>query len=165
MGVCWSAGCGCSLHKLRHHVCLHRNKPWASQGSWFSPVRHCIASWHVIIILYRLMIQVFASKTSAQNTAISRAVSYEFRFGEHYARQLMIFSMVIMFSISTPLISPVGLLYIIMKHVVDKHNLAWINLPSKIDLKVHRSAINFVIFAVGMLQFYMTTLSVVRNLK
>ena len=77
----------------------------------------------------------------------------------------MIFSMVIMFSISTPLISPVGLLYIIMKHVVDKHNLAWINLPSKIDLKVHRSAINFVIFAVGMLQFYMTTLSVVRNLK
>ena len=115
--------------------------------------------------LYRFMIQVCASKTSAQNTAINRAVSYEFRFGEHYARQLMIFSMVIMFSISTPIISPVGLLYIIMKHVVDKHNLAWINLPSKIDLKVHRSAINFVIFAVGMLQFYMTTLSVVRNLK
>jgi len=112
-----------------------------------------------------LMIQVCVSKTSAQSAAINRAVSYEFRFGEHYARQLMIFSMVIMFSMSSPMISPFGLLYIIMKHVVDKHNLAWTNLPSKIDLKVHRSAINFVIFASGMLQFYMTTLSVVRNLK
>ena len=111
------------------------------------------------------MIRVCCSRTPAQSAAIHRAVSYEFRFGEHYARQLMIFSMVMMFSMSTPLITPFGLLYIVMKHIVDKHNLAWINLPSKIDLNVHRSAINFVIFAVGMLQFYITTLSVVRNLK
>ena len=66
---------------------------------------------------------------------------------------------------SSPLIGPFGLLYFVMKHFVDKHNLAWNNLRSKIDLEVHKSAIHFVIFAVGMLQFYMTTLSVIGNLK
>merc|ERR1712105_10496 len=78
---------------------------------------------------------------------------------------LMIFSLVIMISFSSPIITPFGLLYFLLKHVVDKHNLAWIYDPSEIDNNVHRSAINFVIFSMGMLQFYMTVLSLIRNIE
>ena len=52
------------------------------------------------MLIPRYSIQVCFSKTSASAAAIKRSVTYEFRFGEHYARQLMIFSMVIMFSMS-----------------------------------------------------------------
>ena len=45
------------------------------------------------------------------------------RFGEHYARMMLIFAMVVMFSISCPLITPFGCLYFIMKHFVDKYNI------------------------------------------
>ena len=48
------------------------------------------------------------------------------RFGEHYARMMLIFAMVVMFSISCPLITPFGCLYFIMKHFVDKYNIGTI---------------------------------------
>ena len=109
--------------------------------------------------------EVCKSKTPANSRSIQRAITYEFRFGEQYAKMLMIFSLVIMISFSSPMITPFGLLYFVLKHIVDKHNLAWIYDPSEIDNNVHRSAINFVIFSMGMLQFYMTVLSLIRNIE
>ena len=100
--------------------------------------------------------------------------------GEQYAKILMIFALIVMLSFSTPLITPfgkndfhlkcilifvLGSLYFVMKYFVDKHSLAWIYTPTEINHKVHASAINFVIYAVGFLQFYMTLCSVVRNLE
>jgi len=109
--------------------------------------------------------QVFASKTLANSKSIKRAITFEFRFGEEYAKLLTVFAMVMLFSTSSPLINPVGLLFFILKYMVDKHNLAWVYNPSEIDLNVHRAAINFVIFSVGFIQLYMTFLSAGRNLE
>ena len=106
---------------------------------------------------------LFLSKTPANAKAVQRAVTYEFRFGEHYGRMLMIFSLIIMFSFSTPMITPFGFLYFVTKYFVDKHNLAFVFKPSEIDTNMHKSAINIVIFAVGMLQFYLTTKSLIRS--
>jgi len=75
---------------------------------------------------------------------------------------LLLFAMVIMYSISCPLITPFGLVYFILKHLVDKHNLAFVYAPSKINKSVHRSAINFVIFCVTLLQVFMTSFSFIR---
>merc|ERR1712227_174781 len=111
------------------------------------------------------LFEVCKSKTPANSGAIKRAITYEFRFGEEYAKMLMIFSLVIMISFTSPIITPFGLLYFLLKHIVDKHNLAWIYDPSEIDNNVHRSAINFVIFSMGMLQFYMMVLSLIRNIE
>ena len=80
-----------------------------------------------------------------------------FRFGEQYARMLLMLSMVVMYSISCPLITPfgrffllwlegiftlnlAGLVYFVFKHLVDKHNLAFVYARSKINKKIHRFA-------------------------
>jgi len=115
--------------------------------------------------MFWYMVQVCFSRTEAESPAIQRAVTYEFRFGEQYARMLLIFAMVMMYSVSCPLITPFGLLYFILKHLVDRHNLAFVYAPSKINKKVHASAINFVIMSVGLLQFFMVAFSILRSGK
>jgi len=105
------------------------------------------------------------SRTEAESGAISRAVAVEFRFGEQYARMLLILSMVVMYSISCPLITPFGLVYFVFKHLVDKHNLAFVYERSNINKNVHRSAINFVMFSVGLLQVFMLSFSFIRSFK
>jgi len=103
------------------------------------------------------------SRTEAESGAISRAVAVEFRFGEQYARMLLMLSMVVMYSISCPLITPFGLVYFLFKHLVDKHNLAFVYERSRINKNVHRSAINFVMFSVGLLQVFMLSFSFIRS--
>ena len=45
-----------------------------------------------------------------------------------------------------------GLVYLIMKHLVDRYNIYFAYGPSKIDKDIHASAINFVMVAVILLQ-------------
>ena len=40
----------------------------------------------------------------------------------------------------------------VMKHLVDRYNIYFVYMPSKIDQKIHNSAINFVIISVILLQ-------------
>jgi len=108
---------------------------------------------------------LLTSRTQAESGAISRAVAVEFRFGEQYARLLLMLSMVVMYSISCPLITPFGLVYFVFKHLVDKRNLAFVYVRSKINQNVHRSAINFVMFSVGLLQVFMLSFSIIRSYK
>lgn len=86
-----------------------------------------------------------------------------FRFGENYARILVMFCLTVLLSLVQPIISPFGLIYFILKYVSDKHNLAWAYLPSEIDQKVHKSAIKIVIFAVVFEQIYLTALGLLRS--
>ena len=114
--------------------------------------------------LFWYLIQICASRSKADSPAIQKAIIYEFRFGEQYARMMLIFAMVVMFSISCPLITPFGCLYFILKHLVDRHNLAFVYARSKINKKVHATAINFVIMSVALLQFFMVVFSFIRSL-
>lgn len=47
----------------------------------------------------------------------------EFDFPHEYAKVLTIFAITLVFSISTPLILPFGVLYMLLKYYVDKYNL------------------------------------------
>jgi len=127
----------------------------AMVGSGLELIRFPELAWYLL--------QVCLSKSEADTPAIQREVTYEFRFGEQYARMLLIFAMVIMYSISCPLITPFGCLYFTLKYFSDRHNLAFVYAPSKINRKVHASAINFVIFSVGLLQFFMVVFSILRS--
>ena len=113
--------------------------------------------------LFWYLIQICMSRSKADTPAIRKAIKYEFRFGEQYARMMLIFAMVVMFSMSCPLITPFGLLYFILKHLVDRHNLAYVYAWSRINKKVHATAINFVIMSVALLQFFMVVFSFVRS--
>ena len=109
-------------------------------------------------------IQMCWSRSKAETPYIRSTLAvYEFRFGEQYARMMMLFCMNMLYSITCPLITPFGLLYFIIKHCVDRHNLLYAYKPSKINKKVHSTAINFVILSTVMLQFFMMMFSLIRN--
>ena len=114
--------------------------------------------------LFWYLVQICVSRSKADTPAIRKAIKYEFRFGEQYARMMLIFAMVVMFSMSCPLITPFGLLYFILKHMVDRHNLAFVYARSKINKKIHATAINFVIMSVALLQLFMVIFSFIRSL-
>ena len=71
--------------------------------------------------------------------------------------------MTMTFCISCPLITPFGCLYFITKHYVDRHNIFFVYNPSKINKKVHATAISFVVLSTIVLQFFMTILGFFRG--
>ena len=85
------------------------------------------------------------SRSKAERDHIFNSIKYEFMFGEHYARDMMIFCMTVMFSLSCPLITPMGTLYFSIRHFVDRHNLMYVYKRSKINQKVHETAIGYVV--------------------
>ena len=113
-------------------------------------------------LLYYLLM-VCCSRSKADTPAIRKEIRYEFRFGDHYARMMLIFAMVTMFSMSCPLITPFGLLYFLLKHLVDRHNLVFVCARSKVNNKMHATAIKLVIMSVTLLQAFMVIFSFIRS--
>lgn len=63
------------------------------------------------------------SKSKAEKSYVKKAILYEFPFGVHYAWSIAIFSITMVYSFACPLIAPFGLIYMMLKHFGDKHNL------------------------------------------
>ena len=57
---------------------------------------------------YRYIIHLCLSSSPANIKSVNRAATYEFRFGENYARMLMMLAMIMMYSFNCPLITPFG---------------------------------------------------------
>ena len=113
--------------------------------------------------IFFYFLQVCSSRGKADTPAIRKAIKYEFGFGENYSRMMLIFAMVVMFSLSCPLITPFGLLYFLLKHLVDKHNLAFVYARSKVNNNMHATAIRMVIVSVAFLQMFTLIFSFVRS--
>lgn len=56
-----------------------------------------------------------------------------------------------------------GLLYMVLKHFVDRYNIYFAYGPSKISPGIHASAINIVIISITLLQLSFTSLSILRQ--
>lgn len=56
-----------------------------------------------------------------------------------------------------------GLMYMLMKHFVDRYNIYFAYGPSKIKQQIHATAINFVIVSVVLLQASFMLLSIIRR--
>ena len=96
------------------------------------------------------------------NVLVQKCV-YEFRYGEQYAGVMILFCMNMLYSKTCPLITPFGFLYFVIKHYVDRRNLMYAYKPSKINKKVHATAINFVILSTALLQFFIMMCCVIRT--
>lgn len=70
------------------------------------------------------------ARSRAERVAVRRAVLWEFPLGAHYAWLLLVFTMTTVYSFACPLITPFGLLYLCVKHLVDRHNLCFAYGPS-----------------------------------
>ncbi|KAK4871659.1 hypothetical protein RN001_015783 [Aquatica leii] len=112
--------------------------------------------------VWRLLI----AKSLAEKLSIQKAILAEFPFGIHYAWTLLIFTTSTVYSLICPLITPFGLMYLCLKHLVDKHNIYFVYRPSGMSgegQKLHVSAVRNVRIAVILLQIIMLAFAVVRG--
>ena len=58
-----------------------------------------------------------------------------------------------------------GLVYLFLKHLVDRYNIYFAYNPSKIDRDIHFSAVNFVIVAGFLLQLFVLFFAYLRSSK
>jgi hypothetical protein len=56
-----------------------------------------------------------------------------------------------------------GLLYMVLKHLVDRYNIYFVYGPSKISSRIHASAISIVIISITLQQLSFTSLSILRR--
>ncbi|CAI9570918.1 unnamed protein product [Staurois parvus] len=92
------------------------------------------------LILYT--IRMIMAKSAAERQNIKQHQAYEFQFGAMYAGMLCVFTVIMAYSITCPIIMPFGLIYMLLKHLVDRYNLFYAYLPTKLDRKIHFSAVN-----------------------
>ncbi|XP_068239271.1 calcium permeable stress-gated cation channel 1 isoform X1 [Palaemon carinicauda] len=113
--------------------------------------------------LFMYIVRMGLSRSEAETASVRRAILYEFPFGVQYAWMLLIFAMTIIYSISCPLVTPFGTLYMVLKHLVDKYNIFFAYGPSRINKNIHTTAINCVVVSIVCLQLSLLFFSVVRQ--
>lgn len=107
------------------------------------------------------------SKSKAEKSYVKKAILYEFPFGVHYAWSLAIISITIVYSLACPLISPFGLVYLLLKHIGDKHNLYFAYGPSDMSGvgggRIHAAAVRMVRVSVLLLLVNMAAWAGLRS--
>ena len=89
--------------------------------------------------------------TEEENTEASKAPPFEFSF--EYCKVLTMFALSLIFSISMPLIVPIGCLYIWVKYLVDKYNLLFVyRVENKPIEKVQHTLVKFLILILALFQ-------------
>ena len=103
------------------------------------------------------------ARSRAEVDTASRYVVWDFSIGIRYPRFLLIFAMVVTYSLSCPLITVAGLVYMLIKHLIDRYNIYYVYNPSKINSKIHSTAMIFVHIAFLMMQAQIFTVTLVRT--
>ncbi|KAK3802083.1 hypothetical protein RRG08_049973 [Elysia crispata] len=98
-------------------------------------------------------IRLLLARSMAERAAVRKAVLWDFQYGIQYAWMLCIIAITVSYSIPCPLVCPFGLLYLLLKHAVDRYNIFFVYNPSRINRHIHGSAVTFVLWAVILLQF------------
>uniref|UniRef100_A0A3Q2QTT3 Transmembrane protein 63C n=1 Tax=Fundulus heteroclitus TaxID=8078 RepID=A0A3Q2QTT3_FUNHE len=102
------------------------------------------------------------AKSQAERIHVKRSQAYEFQFGLEYAWTMCIFAVSMTYSITCPIITPFGLLYVILKHMVDRYNIYYAYVPTKLNQKIHRAATSQVIVAPILGMLWLLFFSVLR---
>ncbi|KAG9330555.1 hypothetical protein JZ751_023897 [Albula glossodonta] len=113
--------------------------------------------------LLMYMIRLCLARSAAERRNVKRHQAYEFQFGAAYAWIMCVFTVVMTYSITCPIIVPFGLMYMLLKHLVDRYNMYYAYLPSKLDKKIHSGAVNQVVAAPILCLFWLLFFSIVRT--
>ncbi|XP_057374466.1 calcium permeable stress-gated cation channel 1-like isoform X1 [Daphnia carinata] len=112
--------------------------------------------------LFLYACKLSCAMSRAEVPGVRRNLLWEFNFGVQYAWTLLNFSLITMYSVSCPLITPFGFVYVLLKHFVDRYNIFFAYAPSRINKNIHTSAINFVMIAFLILQLTLFFFSMLR---
>ncbi|GAB6020649.1 hypothetical protein CHUAL_003319 [Chamberlinius hualienensis] len=113
--------------------------------------------------LFMYVVRLSLVRSIAERIGVRKAILWEFPFGTQYAWFLLVFAITVIYSISCPLITPCGLVYMCFKHCVDRHNIIFAYGPSKISKHIHGTAINFVVVSLLLLQMMLMFFSIIRR--
>ncbi|XP_064170171.1 CSC1-like protein 2 isoform X3 [Anguilla rostrata] len=113
--------------------------------------------------LLMYMIRLCLARSVAERRNVKRHQAYEFQFGAAYAWMMCVFTVVMTYSITCPIIVPFGLMYMLLKHLVDRYNMYYAYLPSKLDKKIHSGAVNQVVAAPILCLFWLLFFSTMRT--
>ncbi|CAO1329711.1 unnamed protein product [Diamesa tonsa] len=117
----------------------------------------------LIVYIYKLL----TSKSKAETPHIRKSILIEFPFGIHYSWTVMVFTMATVYSLACPMITPFALLYLLLKHFNDKHNLYFAYGPSHMISqgggKIHSTAVTMTKFSVVLLLVAFLGLSYLRS--
>ncbi|XP_075677872.1 mechanosensitive cation channel TMEM63A-like isoform X2 [Dermatophagoides pteronyssinus] len=112
----------------------------------------------VLYLVYSLFL-----RSPAEYQKARKWVTFDFPFGVSYPRFLLIFTMTVIYSFACPLIAPCGLLYMIGKHIVDRYNIYHVYQPTKINRRIHSSAIMYVHIGLILMQFQLFTVMIIKT--
>lgn len=114
------------------------------------------------LLLYT--IRMAFARSAAERKYVKQNQAYEFEYGAMYGWSLCVFTVIMAYSIICPIIVPFGLLYLLLKHLVDKHNLYFAYLPAaSLDKRVHMGAVNKAMAAPIMCLIWLYFFSVLRT--
>ncbi|XP_059620256.1 calcium permeable stress-gated cation channel 1 [Phlebotomus argentipes] len=117
------------------------------------------------LIVYMWML--CTAKSQAETPHIRKSIVVEFPFGIHYAWMIMVFTMSVVYSLACPLIMPFAMIYLLLKHFNDRHNLyfayRYSNMISQGGGKIHSTAVTMTKFSVVLLLIIMAALASVRS--
>ena len=105
-------------------------------------------------------------KSKAEKVTIRKEILSIFPFGIHYTWTLLIYTVATVYSLICPLITPFGLLYLCLKHLVDKHNIFYVYKPitmSEEGQQIHAAAVNMVRVALFLLQAILAAFAWIRG--
>ncbi|KAJ6650926.1 hypothetical protein lerEdw1_001769 [Lerista edwardsae] len=66
------------------------------------------------------------------------------------------------YSITCPIIVPFGLLYMLLKHMVDRYNIYYVYIPTKLSQRIHTAAVSQVVAAPILCIFWLLFFSIIR---
>uniref|UniRef100_A0A8C4DX10 Transmembrane protein 63B n=1 Tax=Dicentrarchus labrax TaxID=13489 RepID=A0A8C4DX10_DICLA len=104
--------------------------------------------------LLMYMIRLCLARSAAERRNVKRHQAYEFQFGAAYAWMMCVFTVVMTYSITCPIIVP---------FVGREYNMYYAYLPSKLDKKIHSGAVNQVVAAPILCLFWLLFFSTVRS--
>ncbi|KAJ7345032.1 hypothetical protein JRQ81_000982 [Phrynocephalus forsythii] len=102
------------------------------------------------------------AKSEPERLHIKRSQAYEFQFGLEYAWTCCIFAVVMTYSITCPIIVPFGLLYMLLKYMVDRYNIYYVYIPTKMNQRIHSAAVSQVVVAPILCMFWLLFFSILR---
>ncbi|XP_041831990.1 CSC1-like protein 1 [Melanotaenia boesemani] len=112
------------------------------------------------LLLYT--IRLLLARSAAERKYVKQNQAYECEYGAMYGWTLCVFTVIMAYSIICPIIVPFGLLYMLLKHLVDRHNLYFAYLPTRLDHKVHQGAVNQALAAPIICLIWLYFFSVLR---
>ncbi|KAL7735893.1 hypothetical protein ACLKA6_002346 [Drosophila palustris] len=107
------------------------------------------------------------ANSKAETPYIRKSILIEFPFGTHYAWTTLVFTISIVYSVFCPLIMPFAMIYICLKHMVDRYNLYFAygpsNMISRKGGKIHSTAVTMTKFSVLILVLVMAMICYFRG--